>query len=93
MGAGGGNAHPVKMIIDNNIDKLVIGNREGDNFENDAKNIFIGLLHLVYVVLCWTIIYRETLIKSFPAPDLRHEVPISLANPCVSRGASKEILL
>jgi len=35
---------------------------------------------------------RETLIKAFPAPDLRCEAAISLANPCASAGGSKETL-
>ncbi len=37
--------------------------------------------------------YRETLIKAFPAPDLRCEAAFSFANPCASAGGSKEVLI
>ena len=36
---------------------------------------------------------RETLIKAFPAPDLRREAAHSFANPCASAGGSKEVLI
>jgi hypothetical protein len=38
-------------------------------------------------------IFRETLIKAFPAPDLRREAAHSFANPCASAGGSKEVLI
>jgi hypothetical protein len=37
--------------------------------------------------------FRETLIKAFPAPDLRREAAHSFANPCASAGGSKEVLI
>ena len=36
---------------------------------------------------------KETLIKAFPAPDLRRKAANSIANPCASAGGFKEILI
>jgi len=36
---------------------------------------------------------RETLMKAFPAPDLRREAADSSANLCASAGGSKEVLI
>ena len=36
---------------------------------------------------------KETLIKAFPAPDLRRKAAYSLANPCASAGGSKEAMI
>ena len=36
---------------------------------------------------------RETLIKAFPAPDLRREAANSTVNPCASAGGAMEILI
>ena len=38
-------------------------------------------------------IIKETLIKAFPAPDLRREAAHSFANPCASAGGSKEAMI
>ena len=36
---------------------------------------------------------RETLIKAFPAPDLRRKAANSAVNPCASARGAKEILI
>ena len=36
---------------------------------------------------------KETLIKAFPAPDLRRKAADSTVNPCASAGGAKEILI
>ncbi len=35
-------------------------------------------------------VFRETLMKAFPVPDLRCEAAFSFANPCASAGGSEE---
>ncbi len=47
----------------------------------------------LYRRLYWMRLVRETLIKAFPAPDLRCEATVSLANPCASAGGSEETLI
>ncbi len=39
------------------------------------------------------ILIRETLLKAFPAPDLRCEAAGSTANPCASAGGSEEAVV
>ncbi len=36
--------------------------------------------------------FRETLMKAFPAPDLRCKAAFSSANPCTSAKGSKEAI-
>jgi len=39
------------------------------------------------------VLFRETLIKAFPAPDLRCEATKTPANPCASAGGSEEAMI
>ncbi len=58
-----------------------------------AGGVVLAVL-LLRMMLCRAPkIYRETLIKAFPAPDLRREAAHSFANPCASAGGSKEVLI
>jgi hypothetical protein len=57
----------------------------GDGSENTS--------HSPSMVYAAALSSRETLIKAFPAPDLRREAAHSFANPCASAGGSKEVLI
>jgi len=39
------------------------------------------------------VFFRETLMKAFPAPDLRCEATLTPANPCASAGGSEEAMI
>ena len=59
-----------------------------------AQNLKQSVVHdFIEETSLFSSLVRETLIKAFPAPDLRCKAAFTPANPCASAGGSEEAMI